>query len=312
MTIGDGHDLKSSRFAGDEVLEACYDKERFLSKGDSGAAVAKVQEALIALGFPIPEVGANGIFGIETDLAVRSYQEARGLTVDGIIGSTTIGSLDEEFLTVPPEPLGPPLSEPKVSDVPTPLTPESPVAPPRASPVSAPNVPEVPEVEVPRAPRVGVPRAPMVEHPTAPVVEPVEPLILTTQTVPRDQELERVTRSITPPITRLPNTVDSQGRKFHTAGTLRGSRAFEAEAGNSIRLELNNLNVKESTVRVKTNSGETREAVLLPNKLVDLEFSMMGQEAYIWKIYIETDDDDSLIEWKLYSNWVPGEAEETA
>ena len=32
MTIGDGHDLKSPRFAGDEVLEACYDNERVPSK----------------------------------------------------------------------------------------------------------------------------------------------------------------------------------------------------------------------------------------------------------------------------------------
>ena len=30
MTIGDGHDLKSQRFAGDEVLEACYDNKRVL------------------------------------------------------------------------------------------------------------------------------------------------------------------------------------------------------------------------------------------------------------------------------------------
>ena len=86
MTIGDGHDLKSPRFAGDEVLEACYDNERFLQRGDSGSAVEKVQQALIFLGFPVPEVGANGIFGDETELAVRSYQEARGLKVDGVIG----------------------------------------------------------------------------------------------------------------------------------------------------------------------------------------------------------------------------------
>ena len=312
MTIGDGHDLKSSRFAGDEVLEACYDNERSLGKGDTGASVEKVQQALIVLGFPIPEVGANGVFGIETDLAVRSYQESRKLTVDGVIGPTTIKSLDEEFLTVPPEPLGPPLSEPKVSDVPTPLEPESPVVPPRAPPVSAPDVPDVPEVEVPRVPRVGAPGVPIIERPVVPVVEPVEPPIFATQTVPRDQELERVTRPITPPITRLPNTVDSQGRKFHTAGTLRGSRAFEAEAGSSVRLELNNLNVRESTVTVKTNTGEIKEAVLSPNKLVDFEFSMTDQGTYIWKFYIKTDDDDSLIEWKLYSNWIPGEPEETA
>lgn len=310
MTIGDGHDLKSSRFAGDEVLEACYDNERFLTKGDSGAAVQKVQQALIALGFPIPEVGDNGIFGIETDLAVRSYQEARRLAVDGVIGPVTIKSLDEEFLIVSPEPLGPPLSEPKMSDVSTPLTPESPVAPPRAPPISAPEV-GAPLVKTPRAPLVGAPRAPIVGPPAVPVVEPP---VLTTQTVPREQELKRVTSPITPPITRLPDTVDSQGRKFHTAGTLRGNRAFEAEAGNSVRLELNNLNVKESTVRIKTNTGEVKEAVLVPNRLTDFEFSMAYQEgykAYIWKFYIETDNDDSLIEWKLYSNWLPGEAEET-
>jgi peptidoglycan hydrolase-like protein with peptidoglycan-binding domain len=97
MTIGDGHDLKSLRFAGDEVLEACYDNERILRKGDKGPAVEKVQEALIVLDFPVPRVGTTGIFGEETELAVMSYQETRGLNVDGIIGSETIESLDSDF-----------------------------------------------------------------------------------------------------------------------------------------------------------------------------------------------------------------------
>ena len=97
MTVGDGHDLKSSRLAGDEVLEACYDNERVLQKGDKGPAVEKVQEALIVLDFPVPRIGTTGIFGDETELAVMSYQEARGLNVDGIIGSETIESLDSEF-----------------------------------------------------------------------------------------------------------------------------------------------------------------------------------------------------------------------
>lgn len=87
MTIGDGHDLRSPRFAGDEVLEACYDNERVLQRGDSGSAVRKVQEALIFLGIPVPETGASGNFDEETELAVRSYQEARGLRVDGIVGT---------------------------------------------------------------------------------------------------------------------------------------------------------------------------------------------------------------------------------
>lgn len=299
MTIGDGHDLKSPRFAGDEVLEGCYDKERVLQRGDSGSAVRKIQQALIFLGFPVPEVGANGIFGWETELAVRSYQEARGLKVDGIVGSDTIESLDAEFLTGAPEPSVSPAIEPQVSEVPTPLFPESPVRSPRASPISL-RAPEVPPVKVPRAPRV---KAPEVKVPRPP-----------TTTVARSPHVTRpttthVTRPTTTHAARLSETfVDSQGRKFHTAGTMSGSNSsFEAEAGKLVRLEVSNLNVKESSVMVKTNTGEAKESVLLPDTLVDFEFSAI-EEPFIWRFYIETDSEDSLIEWKLYSNWVPGES----
>ena len=282
MTIGDGHDLRSPRFAGDEVLEACYDNERVLQRGDSGSAVRKVQQALIFLGIPVPETGASGTFDEETELAVRSYQEARGLRVDGIVGPETIGSLDEEFVTGTPEAL--PSTEPKVSDVPSPLFPESPVRTPRASPVGPAKAPEVPPVEAPKAPRVSAPAVKIPQPPEVPVAEP-------------------------PPVTQLPHTVDSQGRKFLTAGTWRGSNySFGAEAGKSIRLELRNLKTNESSVRIKTSTGEYRESVLLPDTLMNLEFSAVS-EPIIWRFYIETDREDSLIEWKLYSNWVPGKPE---
>lgn len=303
MTIGDGHDLRSPRFAGDEVLEACYDNERVLQRGDSGSAVRKVQEALIFLGIPVPETGASGNFDEETELAVRSYQEARGLRVDGIVGPETIGSLDEEFVTGTPEAL--PSTEPKVSDVPSPLFPESPVRTPRASPVGPARAPEVPPVEAPKVPRVS---APEVKIPQAPEVPVAEPPLMATQAVPIDQPQVHVTKPITPPMTQLPHTVDSQGRKFHSAGTWRGSNySFEAEAGKSIRLELRNLKTTESNIRVKTNTGEIRESVLLPDTLVNLEFSAVS-EPIIWRFYFEADKKDSLIEWKLYSNWIPGES----
>jgi len=307
MTIGDGHDLRSPRFAGDEILEACYDNERVIQRGDSGSAVREIQQALILLGFPVPEVGANGIFGGETELAVRSYQEARGLKVDGVIGPDTIGSLDAEFFTGEPKPSVSPAPEPQVSEVSTPLFPESPVRTPRASPVEQVRAPEVPPVEVPRAPRVKAPAVKIPQPPAAPVAEPP---ILTTQAVPLEQIPVRVTRPIIPPITRLPHTIDSQGRKFHTAGTWSGNNSsFEAEAGKSVRLEVSNLNVNESSVMIKTNTGEAKESVLLPDTLVDFEFSAIGEEPFIWRFYIETDSEDSLIEWKLYSNWVPGKSE---
>lgn len=303
MTIGDGHDLKSPRFAGNEVLEACYDNERVLKRGDSGPAVKKVQQALIFLGIPIPEVGANGIFGGETELAVRSYQEARGLKVDGVIGPVTIESLDAEFFTGAPEPSISPATEPEVSEVPTPLFPESPVRSPRASPVGPVRAPEVPSLEVPRAPRV---EPPEVKIPRAPAPPVAEPPILATQAVPIEQTPVSAIKPITPPVTRVPK-VDSKGRKFHTAGTLSGNNfSFEAEAGKSVRLELSNLNVNEASIRIMTNTREVKEAILLPDTFVDFEFSAIV-EPFIWRFYIESDRKDSLIEWRLYSNWVPGE-----
>ena len=107
-TIGDGHDLQSPRFAGDQVLEACFDNERLLRIGDRGTSVAKVQQALIDADFPLPEFGADGIFGSETKTAVENFQRASGLTdrnVDGVIGPTTMGLLDKRFLAGPPQPV---------------------------------------------------------------------------------------------------------------------------------------------------------------------------------------------------------------
>jgi peptidoglycan hydrolase-like protein with peptidoglycan-binding domain len=50
-----------------------------------GSSVASVQQAL--------GIAADGIWGPETQAAVRNYQSAHGLTVDGIVGPQTLGSL---------------------------------------------------------------------------------------------------------------------------------------------------------------------------------------------------------------------------
>src|SRR5215211_2937873 len=56
-----------------------------LQVGSQGELVAEVQRAL--------QIPADGIFGVQTDGAVRSYQQASGLQVDGIVGLATWGSL---------------------------------------------------------------------------------------------------------------------------------------------------------------------------------------------------------------------------
>src|SRR4051794_31220646 len=56
-----------------------------LQVGSQGELVVQVQRAL--------HVDDDGIFGVQTDSAVRSYQLAHGLDVDGIVGLATWGAL---------------------------------------------------------------------------------------------------------------------------------------------------------------------------------------------------------------------------
>lgn len=64
-----------------------------LSEGSDGEWVSHLQTILQARGFDPGPI--DGIFGPRTEAAVKAYQEAYGLTVDGIVGPITWGSLNE-------------------------------------------------------------------------------------------------------------------------------------------------------------------------------------------------------------------------
>ena len=101
---GDSHDLTAERFMRNTVLEAIYDNERMLKVGDKGTPVRKLQQALVDAGFSLPRFGVDGDFGSETKAAVEEFQRASGLTganIDGIVGPTTMGWLDQRFSAGP-------------------------------------------------------------------------------------------------------------------------------------------------------------------------------------------------------------------
>ncbi|MEM7042954.1 MAG: peptidoglycan-binding domain-containing protein, partial [Pseudomonadota bacterium] len=56
-----------------------------LQLGSSDRAVGLLQRALILLGSPA--LSADGTFGLQTDQAVRAFQDASGLTRDGVVGN---------------------------------------------------------------------------------------------------------------------------------------------------------------------------------------------------------------------------------
>lgn len=62
-----------------------------LRNGSSGEDVKKLQQALTNAGYNTG--GVDGIFGANTESALKQYQTANGLTADGVAGDQTFGKL---------------------------------------------------------------------------------------------------------------------------------------------------------------------------------------------------------------------------
>ncbi len=63
-------------------------------QGSSGSVVTKIQQVLKRAGYYTYAV--DGIYGSRTTAAVKKYQKAKGLTVDGICGAQTLAALGIE------------------------------------------------------------------------------------------------------------------------------------------------------------------------------------------------------------------------
>jgi N-acetylmuramoyl-L-alanine amidase len=66
-------------------------------RGDSGPAVAEIRERLAALELLVTagDTSTGDMFDEALDRAVRAFQQQRGLSVDGAVGTTTYRALDE-------------------------------------------------------------------------------------------------------------------------------------------------------------------------------------------------------------------------
>lgn len=79
----DGYGSVDYAAIGDTVTEG-------LRRGDDGSAVRKMQEALLLWDAKcLPEYGADGDFGSETEKALKSYQKEAGLPVTGVYDEAT-------------------------------------------------------------------------------------------------------------------------------------------------------------------------------------------------------------------------------
>lgn len=97
------HDKLSSRFTHYGVPEFVEDSKEEsekimielaeLRKGSKGNEVKTLQRLLKQLGYSVGPSGVDGDFGTKTEGAVKKFQKAKGLTVDGIVGQNTWNKL---------------------------------------------------------------------------------------------------------------------------------------------------------------------------------------------------------------------------
>lgn len=73
--------------------KSCFLSLKTMSRGDRGEHVRALQILLSGRGFNGRMQAADGIFGPDTEGAVKLFQSARGLMVDGIAGEQTMRSL---------------------------------------------------------------------------------------------------------------------------------------------------------------------------------------------------------------------------
>lgn len=113
--------LKYAPFAACTAMEKAARNSPPLRSGSKGTAVRLLQGGLIQLGHPLPfstKKGApDGVFGGETERAVRNYQSKNSLGYDGVAGRDTITKMDGQLAAK---------AKPSISPIPVPPVPSSP------------------------------------------------------------------------------------------------------------------------------------------------------------------------------------------
>ena len=82
-------EVKSETTGGDADMKKCLVSLPLLTHGDTVQAVKALQSLLVLNGYKLPNFGVDGHFGDETKAAVESFQKAKKLTVDAIVGPKT-------------------------------------------------------------------------------------------------------------------------------------------------------------------------------------------------------------------------------
>ena len=90
---GCAYEVKDPGPGAEKEINPYPEPARNLRRGAVGDGVKWVQWALLRRGYDLGPDGVDGEFGRMTDAAVKAFQKAAGLSVDGIVGAVTRGAM---------------------------------------------------------------------------------------------------------------------------------------------------------------------------------------------------------------------------
>lgn len=95
----DGYYGPGTKKVVEEAVESKKNPQKgYLSEGDKGSQVTKLQSDLISIGYRCGKSGADGDFGPDTTKAVKKFQKDYGLDQDGLAGTKTMEKLSAAVL----------------------------------------------------------------------------------------------------------------------------------------------------------------------------------------------------------------------
>ena len=100
---------------------------------------------------------------------------------------------------------------------------------------------------------------------------------------------------------------DPDGHKQLTAGSWNSDSNLTTQGGQIMNFALTDVNALPTTITISANGGESHSLNLAPFTTQYMQFSTFGSVPMGWSFDISTNSDAFIVNYILYSSWVPGD-----
>ena len=91
-----------------------------------------------------------------------------------------------------------------------------------------------------------------------------------------------------------------------TTGVWSRDSTLAVQGGQGMWFKVRNTNVLGTTIRITSQTGESKGSIILPLSSAEFLFAIFGNEPMGWRFDISTDSDAFMVTWELWSTWVQG------